>query len=299
MLEFTLLATLGLAIGIGLFIHNTDDDDTTGETIEGTDQDDTLTGTERDDFISGLEGNDVLLGDGGDDKLHGNEGDDAVIGGAGDDILRGQQDDDALFGRGGDDWLSGDTGSDWVDGGAGDDTVRGGYGSDVVIGGEGADTVEGGDNDDLLIGGTGPLETLDDQGVADLRDDMMDGFLGAAIDNVDTDLADDGAADTLDGGDGDDVLIGGAGDTLTGGTGEDLFVLLDSAGVDPATITDYDAAEDALVVQYENGQPEPMLDLTENEDGTQTLTADGVVIAVLNASSLSTSDILLVQRPAA
>lgn len=297
MLEFAILSALGLAIGIGLFSHLNSDDEEPGETIEGTEENDTLTGTERDDFISGLAGDDLIEGEGGDDKLHGDEGDDLVIGGEGNDTIRGQEGDDTLFGNEGDDWLGGDTGRDWVDGGAGDDEVKGGYGSDLVIGGEGEDIVEGGAGDDVVIGGTGPVEGLDELQTADLHADLLaagEWNADNAVFNIPTD---DGEADTLDGGDGDDMLIGGAGDTMTGGEGQDLFVLLDSAGVDPATITDYDAAEDALVVQYENGQPEPMLELTENEDGTQTLSADGVAIAVLNASSLSTSDILLVQRP--
>lgn len=301
MLSILLLSALGLGVAYAIYDHYDDDEDPAppGETLVGTDGPDALTGTERDDLLSGLGGDDSLSGGAGDDRMLGGEGSDAMVGGEGDDLMRGQADNDALFGRAGDDRLAGDTGSDWIDGGQGDDALKGGYGSDLLIGGEGTDALEGGANDDALFGGKGPLGFPDATGVSDLRDDLANGFLDDPSRLVGREVEDDGDPDTLDGGDGDDALLGGSGDTMTGGTGADLFVLLDGAGVDPASITDYDPDEDALVCQYDGSQPEPALELTDNGDGTQTLTADGIAIALLNASSLSVSDIALVPRGAA
>ena len=77
----------------------------------------------------------------------------------------------------------------------------------------------------------------------------------------------------------------------------DPLALLNGTAVDPATLTELDGTEEALVYIYDAGQPEPQLALADNGDGTQTLTADGKVVAVLRAPGLTAADITLFQRP--
>jgi hypothetical protein len=100
----------------------------------------------------------------------------------------------------------------------------------------------------------------------------------------------------MDGGRGDDALFVGDGDTATGGDGMDDFFLLDGDAVDPATITDFDLAQDALIYVYDAGTTPPMLELTDNGDGTQTLSADNAAVAVLAASGLTVNDVVLFER---
>jgi hypothetical protein len=53
----------------------------------------------------------------------------------------------------------------------------------------------------------------------------------------------------------------GAGDTATGGAGADLFEVHAGAFDGVATITDYDAAQDELVVVYDAAGPVPVVTL--------------------------------------
>ena len=89
----------------------------------------------------------------------------------------------------------------------GDDTVAGGGGMDYIQGEAGADNLDGGPNPDFIVGGPDG-DTLTGGPGAD--------FLG--------DFDEDGAVETMDGGDGDDWLEDGGGgdDQLDGGAGNDL-----------------------------------------------------------------------------
>ena len=134
-------------------------------------------------------------------------------------MLCGHEGDDGNAGAGRD-TLIGGTGDDTLDGGEDDDWLAGGEGSDLLIGGRGSDTLDGGEGSDTLYGA------------------FPEG--------------DDGAADFLNGGNGDDLLVLGAGDHGSGGAGADVFALgqwLGEGGF--ATITDYDAAEDRIVLVYD------------------------------------------------
>ena len=101
--------------------------------------------------------------------------------------------------------------------------------SELIRGTEGADRIQGLDGFDELFGFEG--------------DDILDGGPGN---------------DELFGAEGDDRLIGGPGndfldgrqgdDTLTGGPGADLFAYYDGDHNGDDTITDFDVAEDRIVL---------------------------------------------------
>ena len=110
-----------------------------------------------------------------------------------------------------DDFLAGDAGTNRLAGLSGDDLIRGRDDTDWLFGGEGSDTIEGGTGADFILGDT----------------------LGAAADNFDSDNNQDafylpqildveGDFNTIDGGDGDDLISGGRyGDLVAGGDGAD------------------------------------------------------------------------------
>lgn len=109
------------------------------------------------------------------------------------------------------DILSADADGAILFGGHGGDRLSGGDGDDELYGENGNDTLLGGGGNDILLGGAG--------------------------------------RDTISGGDGDDLIAGGAGaDILTGGAGHDEFVWDADHLTGRDTITDFDMAEDLIVL---------------------------------------------------
>lgn len=121
---------------------------------------------------------------------------------------------------------------DVVDGGAGDDTIVTGDEAAYVFGGDGNDVLRAGNSAAALYGGAG-ADYLDSDGEAGTRA-YLDGGIG------DDTLIGDAGDDILDGGEhgveasvGDDIIHGGAGDdqirggfgadTLSGGDGDDII----------------------------------------------------------------------------
>lgn len=122
---------------------------------------------------------DVIRGNSAGNRIEGRGGNDTIYGGLGNDTLLGDDGNDKLYGGAGNDLLYGGLGDDWLCGDAGNDKLYGGPGSNVLLGGAGADLLdaaldvtEGLEGRNLLIGGTG--------------------------------------ADTVQGGLGEDILVGGA-----------------------------------------------------------------------------------------
>ena len=149
--------------------------------------------------ISGGAEQDTLIGGSAADVLSGDLGQDSLVGGAGNDTLFGGVDPDRITGGAGDDVFNGGTGSGDVVVESADsnlvltDTSLRGVGTDVLISMEYA----------FLVGGAGN-NTLD---------------ASAFTRNTDTN-----AAVTLDGGEGNDRLIGSKfSDLLTGGLGNDTL----------------------------------------------------------------------------
>lgn len=113
-----------------------------------------------------------------------------------------------ITGLGGNDRLNGYPDADLIRGLAGNDTIDGRDGDDTLLGGAGADSLFGGAGGDSVFGGSG--------------NDTLDAGSGR------------GSIETLDGGEGDDVLrvtTSGAGDivSLVGGVGNDRVIVSGSA----------------------------------------------------------------------
>lgn len=210
-----------------------------------------IRGTVGHDLIRGDDGDDRLFGGNGDDTIDGGRGDDVILGGPGQDTLNGHVGDDIMRGGLGDDSLNGGDGDDWLHGGAGDDTIMGYWGDDTLIGGAGADTLFGGEGNDIIDGR--------ERGQA--------------------------GADFLNGGTGDDTIMAGAFDTVHGGTGADVLALTrEEAATGAATLQDFDAAEDRIVVYFDGAHP-PVLEQAETEGGVMLL-ADGLPLALVEGVSL-------------
>lgn len=187
---------------------------------------DVVTGGSGTDQLFGQDGNDVLLGKGGADLL---------FGGAGNDTLTGGDADDQMFGEAGDDrmiWNPGDD-SDLMEGGSGIDSaeVNGGNGAEVFTATANGTRVrfdrvdpapfaiDIGTTEKLVVNMNGGDDSFSATGnLAALISVTVDG--GAGNDTI---LGSNGV-DLLIGGTGDDFIDGQQGnDVALLGAGEDLF----------------------------------------------------------------------------
>ncbi|MGE0577897.1 beta strand repeat-containing protein, partial [Reyranella sp.] len=218
-----------------------------------------LFGGAGNDTLGGGSGGDMLFGQSGNDTLLGKGGNDLLFGGTDDDVLTGGDGNDQMFGESGNDrmiWNPGDD-SDLMEGGAGIDTAE-------VNGGNGAETFT------VTANGTrvrfdrlnpapfsldiGTTERL----VVDMNggDDSFSatGNLAALI------------AITVDGGAGNDTILGSNGaDLLLGGDGNDFID--GQQGNDAAFLG---AGDD--VFQWDPGDGS---DTVEGQDGSDTLRFNG------------------------
>lgn len=314
-MEMLLLLLVPVALG-SLFIGGGNSDDggdatpeSEPETVNGTDDPDLMRGTGDADVLDGGDGGDLLFGYGGGDTLNGGAGQDLIDGGNGDDVIQGHSEDDWLAGANGNDSVFGGAGNDFLSGGAGDDTLYGGDRHDVLVGSTGADHLYGGAGDDYLDG-VSPVanETLAQRFAGDTRDELTGAILGrfgddateADINRFMRDLASDAgdhAPDVLNGGQGNDWLLGDNGDTLTGGTGLDTFLISHTLGNAPVTITDYDPNEVLQVTTEGTRAVSDEFGLRDAADGSGAeLVLNGEVVANLTgltAASLSTGEITL------
>jgi Ca2+-binding RTX toxin-like protein len=205
----------------------------------------------RFDHLEGNGGNDVLVGDNGSVtpqvRLYDVPAPGATVAAssAGRDELLGGDGNDTAFGQSADDTLSGGDGADALEGDAGTDTVAGGAGDDVLVGGGSAldgviaptrlgntlpdsgDSLSGDGGDDVLAGDNARVDaqpgTVRADGTALRTVRLFD------VESAGSPMA--GAADTLAGGTGRDLLFGqGGDDTIGGGDGDD--VLEGNAGQD-------------------------------------------------------------------
>ena len=182
-----------------------------------------------------------------------------------------------------------------IKGTPGVDTLRGGIeftgSDDVVLGLAGNDELEAGtlSGSNTLGGGTGNdrlFAGADDLVLGDLGDDELDSgdqggnntlFGGAGDDTIYA-----GIDDAVFGGSGNDTIYAGDGSNLlSGGTGNDRFFLaVAEAPTSPNTITDFNAAEDQLVVKLTG--VDSFQDLTIEASGNNTLVkSNGTTLAIL------------------
>jgi len=223
------------------------------QTLEGGLGHDLIAGGSDADRVSGGEGNDTLYGQEGDDTLLGGEGNDRLLTGAGHDSADGGAGDDdinaerptagsglLIYPSGGQQSLEGGYGHDVVVGGSDADRVSGGDGNDTLYGQGGSDTLLGGAGEDLIVTDDGSQG----DGAADSVDagDGHDRINGEQTDAVTGTYSfwNSSGAQTLRGGAGDDFIVGGTdGDELDGGSGDDTLhgrdgddTLIGGGGVD-------------------------------------------------------------------
>jgi hypothetical protein len=220
-------------------------EDTSWNTISGSEATEALSGTDGADQIFGLDGDDYLRGEAGDDWLEGGEGADALYGGTGSDTLEGGK---------GDDWLQGGSGkyNDYIYGENGDDRAYGGNGTDKIWGGEGSDKIWGDGGDDKLSGQWGS-DTL---------------YGGSGNDRV----VGGASSDLLHGNSGQDILRGEAGDDqLYGGEDRDYFEFLMAKNSGRDRIMDFEDGLDVFKMRAINDAT--FEDLIIRERGSDTLVA--------------------------
>lgn len=299
--------------------------------------DDTITGDDLQDTIDGGTGNDTLDGGAGNDTLIGGTGDDILIGGADNDAyIFGEGDGhDTVTDSGGNDIIHFDStvsvssvsyvhaGSDLVihygglgdsitvtgffndpsnqielvtfsegqahnlayimqshaTGTAGDDVLTGTVDGDYIAGQQGNDTIMGLGGDDYLTGGNGAenffsgVDTIDG---GDGNDILTAAGLYSGV--------------TLLGGNGDDILIQGSGNQyLAGGDGNDTYVMTNGGGSlveNPDEGTDTVYIGTATAFSEGNGLENLMLTGSGNIDGSGN-SADNIIIGNVGANIIS------------
>ncbi|MGB3211769.1 MAG: calcium-binding protein [Desulforhopalus sp.] len=182
------------------------------------------------------------------------EGDPDIAGGSKEDHLYGMDGDDSLSGAGGDDYIEGGTGQDTMNGDSGNDTffIQGDDAAyDVFNGGDDTDTILGGAEDDTIrvnnlnssnsieiIDGGGGVNVIAGTGSADVID-----LTGITVTNI----------DRIEGGWGDDTIIGTADDDHIYG-GENSDTLKGMADNDTLYGTKDDGSDDHMSDRLEGGE---------------------------------------------
>lgn len=242
--------------------------------LTGDDDPDLIAGFKGDDTLTGLGGNDLMAGDAGADSLAGDGGEDLLLGGSGNDTLEGGD---------GDDDLVGGTGDDVLDGGAGDDFLIDVNGGDPATGGN---VLLGGAGNDFIIGwkaapGTprDPQTALEPESrvIAPMEEEFgpqTSSFNQMIRNNFLT--SDNGRSfDRIEGGAGDDTLLGDRGDLMIGDEGADVFsVIAPPQPDDPsnsgfgfvAEIADFEPGVDSLEIHTESAEPFT-LEVEADQDG--------------------------------
>ena len=213
-------------------------------------------------------GNDTLTGGSGDDQLFGQAGNDTLLGRGGFDLLFGGSENDTLTGGDADDQAFGQSGNDRMVWNPGDDT-------DLNEGGVGTDTVE-------VNGGGGAEVFATTANGARVRFDRLDPAPFAIDIGTSEELVlnanggDDSfsatgnlaalIAITVDGGAGDDAILGSNGiDVLLGGDGDDFV-----DGQQGNDVAFLGAGDDTF--QWDPGDGS---DTIEGQDGTDTMLFNG------------------------
>jgi len=288
------LENLTLAADTSLFFHNG-----TGNALDNV-----LTGNSKWNNLLGLEGNDTLDGGAGVNQLLGGNGNDTYFVNSDADLVI-----EAAGPTSGIDtvnssisYLVGDnvenltlTGLAAIDGTGNSlgNVITGNEADNMLDGGQGSDTLLGGYGDDTyIIDNAGDLVTeAAGQGADTVRSGIAAYTLTPNVENLIFDVAGDalgtgnGLANTITGGDGNDVLSGGGGDdlllggaandTLIGGDGLDVIVGGD--GIDTAVFAGR-RAEYTLTVTNFNTQVTRQGGPTDRVSGVERLAFDDQIV---------------------
>jgi Ca2+-binding RTX toxin-like protein len=218
--------------------------------------------------LSGGSGNDTLTGGAGGDQLFGQAGNDTLLGVGGFDFLFGGGENDTLTGGDADDQVFGQSGTDRMIWNPGDDT-------DLNEGGEGVDTVEvngGGGAEQFTTTANGARVRFDRVTPAPFAIDIgTSEKLTLNANGGDDSFSATGnlvalIAITVDGGAGNDTLLGSNGvDLLLGGDGNDF-----ADGQQGNDVALLGAGDDEF--QWDPGDGS---DIVEGQDGTDAMTFNG------------------------
>lgn len=183
----------------------------------------TMTGSDGDNhFVSGY-GNDVIItGEGNNNVTAPGSagGNDLIIAGSGDDTIENygfwynNVEGSTIDAGDGDNSVSSNSGDDYITSGNGNDYINADSGADTIISGSGDDTIYGGHGADVIIYGNGNVF-------------VMGGGDGDVIINSNTGIINPNSSilpsASIDGGNGNDTLMGTIGDdTILGGYDSDL-----------------------------------------------------------------------------
>jgi Ca2+-binding RTX toxin-like protein len=217
--------------------------------ILGTDMGDDLIGGDGNDILRGRDGEDFLVGGKGDDMVMGGMGQDDIIAGEGNDMVYGGEGKDRIFGDEGDDEIVGGEEADMLYGGEGDDTFIGfdGDGNDIIFGGEGSDTIDLSAMTEALEIRLGNAGTERGSVSSSTQADTIWSIENAVGGFGDDTIVASEAANTLDGGDGNDTFVfettsSTAGTTILGFSAGDVVCF---SGIDANTATE---ARDAFTL---------------------------------------------------
>ncbi len=247
-----------------------DDEDQRANCALGGEGRDAIFGGPAADHIDGGFGDDFVDAGPGANLVRGGPGDTVLFGGPQANTMFGDSGDDAMFGGPDDDLLDGGPGDDYIEGNQGDDDLRGGAGDDIVIGGSsgtaddvytdaapgdtaprdwwetdlsslsGDDEISGNPGDDLLIGDNARI-------AADGRLHFWDpGDEDDWLEEATSTAPAFGGDDVLDGGEGENVLIGGLGDDALSAGENASYLFGDLAWFWPAS---------GNTAQWDGGQP--------------------------------------------
>lgn len=143
--------------------------------------------------------------------------------------------------------MGSDSEDDVIAGDTGNDVLAGNGGNDALTGNAGSDTLNGGQGDDTLRGNSA--------------------------------VEDDGDADVIDAGAGNDDLFLGDGDRGIGGLGQDRFLIEGDA-----TVADFDLNDDMLVLEYEGDTAPELVSQVDTNAAIELTFSTGEVVTLAGLS---------------
>lgn len=198
---------------VGIYEGPWDDEDNMCWNSKDDDPNQTLAEDVDEVSVSGLAGDDTIIL-GNESEGVGGSGSSAtypvtINGNAGHDSIWGSGARDFILGHDGNDRIRGNEEDDYIEGGDGSDYIEGRHGKDVIYG----DNTGGGDSTDP--------DGLNDTIIGDHQNGLADQIFGGPGNDV---IEGNGGVDFLDGGDGHDVIDGGSGgDQIYGREGNDVL----------------------------------------------------------------------------